>query len=275
MPDGKHSERLQKYLSSIGVGSRRQIDSWVVAGRVVVDGRVAKLGMKVGPENRIQIDGSDVRHWAIGSDHSSATRVLLYNKPEGLICSRKDPKGRPSVFEQLPIIRHGRWISVGRLDINTCGLLLFTNNGDLAQRLMHPSSKIEREYLCRVYGDISDSKIANLLKGQQMDGQIAKFLRIRRIRGEGRNTWYSVIVAEGRYREVRRLWESVGCAVSRLNRIRFGNIRLPRHLERGGWTELNRQLVGRLVNGMAFKDSDSGAMHATHQPIQHKSKSQK
>ncbi len=247
MTVGESTERLQKYLSSIGVGSRRQIDAWIVAGRITVDGKIAKPGVKVGSRNRICIDGSPVRQRNSRIGKSSQPRVLLYNKPEGEICTRKDPQGRPSVFRNLPNTGQGRWVSVGRLDINTCGLLLFTNDGDLAQRLMHPSSNLEREYLCRVYGGISASGINLLLQGRLMDGRMVRFLRVKRIHGKGRNVWYSVVVAEGRYREVRRLWESVGCTVSRLNRIRFGDIRLPRDLKIGNWIELDRNQVIRLM----------------------------
>ncbi len=250
MSDGTDTERLQKYLSSIGVGSRRQIDSWIVAGRITVDGKVAMPGTRVDSGNRIRIDGYPVRKRTSRIEKSSGPRVILYNKPEGEICTRKDPQGRPSVFSRFPKTRQGRWVTVGRLDINTRGLLLVTNDGDLAQALMHPSSNIEREYLCRVYGNISASKIELLLHGRKIEGRMIRFLRVKRIRGEGRNTWYSVIVGEGRYREVRRLWESVGCTVSRLNRIRFGDIHLPRNLRVGNWIELDRRKVVRLQDSL-------------------------
>lgn len=250
MSGGNNTERLQKCLSSIGVGSRRQIDAWIAAGRVAVDGKIAKLGTKVGPHHCIEIDGAVVRQKTSGPGPCSRIRVVLYNKPAGQICSRKDPLSRPTVFENLPSIKQGRWVAAGRLDINTQGLLLFTNDGELAQKLMHPSSSIEREYLCRVYGGISASTIALLQQGRKIDGCLVKFLRVKRIRGEGRNTWYSVVVGEGRYREVRRLWESAGCTVSRLIRIRFGDIQLPRNLKVGRWMELDRKQVGQLTSSM-------------------------
>lgn len=262
MPDGAGTERLQKYLSSIGVGSRRQIDSWIAAGRITVDGQVAMPGIRVGSGSRIQIDGDPIRRRIPRTGNSSAPRVILYNKPEGEICTRKDPQGRPSVFRNFPKIKQGRWVTVGRLDINTRGLLLVTSDGDLAQVLMHPSSDIEREYLCRVYGNVSASKISLLLRGRKIDGRVAKFLRVRRIRGEGRNTWYSVIVGEGRYREVRRLWESVGCTVSRLNRIRFGAIHLPRNLRAGNWVELDRKKVIRLKD--SFRQENVATRSSRH-----------
>ena len=239
MPGGNDSERLQKYLSRIGIASRRRIESWIAEGRISVDGKIAKPGERAGPGSHISIDGRPVRVRSALRGAAASTRVILYNKPEGEICSRSDARGRPSVFRRLPALRRGRWISVGRLDINTRGLLLFTNDGDLAHRLMHPSSSIEREYLCRVYGDVSAAMLDSLREGRTVDGRTVKFLRIRRARGEGRNTWFSVVVAEGRYREVRRLWESVGCTVSRLNRIRYGDIVLPRGLRPGDWVELD------------------------------------
>ncbi|MCY4227805.1 MAG: pseudouridine synthase [Gammaproteobacteria bacterium] len=261
MPDGASTERLQKYLSRIGVGSRRRIDSWIADGRITVDGKIATPGIRVTSGNRIRIDGSPIRGRISRTDKSSRPRVILYNKPEGEICTRNDPQGRPSVFRNFPKIKQGRWVTVGRLDINTRGLLLVTDDGDLAQALMHPSSNIEREYLCRVYGNISASKIDLLLKGRKIDGRKAKFLRVKRIRGEGRNTWYSAVVGEGRYREVRRLWESVGCTVSRLNRIRYGDIQLPRNLRVGNWVELDRKKVARLKDSLKQENVSTGSRH--------------
>ncbi len=247
MSNGKNIERLQKYLSGIGVGSRREIESWIQAGRISVNGKVAILGTKVGSEDTIRIDGRPIRSRTLQNEKSTRPRVILYNKPEGEICTRKDSQNRPSVFSKFPKLKGGRWILVGRLDINSCGLLLITNDGDFAQSLMHPSFDIEREYLCRVYGNVTPSKINSLLEGHELDGRMVKFLRVEKLRGQGRNAWFSVVVTEGRYREVRRLWESVGCTVSRLNRIRFGDIHLPRDLRVGKWAELDHQSVYRLM----------------------------
>ncbi|MCY4050507.1 MAG: pseudouridine synthase [Gammaproteobacteria bacterium] len=253
MPIRKNTERLQKYLSRLGVGSRREIDAWIEAGRISVNGKISILGTQVGSDDHIQIDGRPIRNRILRNEKSSRPRVLLYNKPEGEICTRKDPQNRPSVFSKFPRLKSGRWILVGRLDINSRGLLMITNNGDLAQSLMHPSFNNEREYLCRIYGNVTTSKINSLLQGRDLDGRLVKFQRVEKIRGQGRNMWFSVVVTEGRYREIRRLWKSVGCTVSRLNRIRFGEIRLPRDLRIGKWTELNHKSVYRLMQHIKQK----------------------
>ena len=233
--EGTSGIRLQKYLSDLGLGSRRQVESWIGEGRIRVDGRAAELGQKVGGRSRILLDGKPVRS---RSPVAGGARVIAYNKPEGEICSRDDPAGRPTVFRNLPRIRKARWVAVGRLDINTRGLLLFTTDGDLANRLMHPDTGLEREYLCRVFGDVDDAALGALRRGVDLDGERIAFRGITRQRGEGRNTWFRVVVAEGRYREVRRLWEAVGCRVSRLVRVRYGPVKLPRGLPPGGWAEL-------------------------------------
>ena len=239
-------ERLQKYLSGLGLGSRRKIDELIQAGKVRVNGRIAVPGERVTPNSQISVDGKPVRTQK-NRELAAATRVILYNKPEGEICSREDPGGRPTVFRNLPKLKSQRWISIGRLDINTSGLLLFTNDGDLANRLMHPSSGIEREYMCRVYGDVSRETVERLLAGIEIDDRTMRFLRVSRRRGEGRNSWFSVTLNEGRYREVRRLWEAVGCRVSRLTRIRYGKIQIPRGLKSGAWMELNNSQIQKLV----------------------------
>jgi 23S rRNA pseudouridine2605 synthase len=208
---------------------------------VSVDGQTATLGIKVDETSRIAIDGTNV------PEHSQASeqpRAILYHKPVGEICSRNDPKGRPSVFDRLPTLKTGRWVSVGRLDFNTTGLLLFTTDGDLAHRLMHPSFGMEREYLCRIRGEASPAQIEKLKKGVILGGQSCRFEQIRARRGASNHRWYEVMVQEGRYREVRRLWAAVGCTVSRLIRIRYGSIQLPKDLRAGCWVELDANNLG-------------------------------
>lgn len=236
--------RLQKFLADRGVGSRRKIESWIADGRIKVDGKPAQLGDRVDEKSKIKIDGRLVRTGQSQKD----SRVILYNKPEGEICSRDDPARRPTVFRNLPKLRGARWVAVGRLDINTRGLLLFTNNGELANRLMHPGSDIEREYMCRIFGRVDTGMLERLQSGIRIDGVEFKFKRIKRQRGEGSNTWYSVVVSEGRNREVRRLWEAVDCRVSRLVRIRYGGVTMPKNLRQGEWTELKSSAIDRLFS---------------------------
>lgn len=229
------SEKIQKILANAGLGSRRQIEGWLSEGRIIVNGEIAKLGDRMTPDAKVRIDGREVK---LIKSASQKTRVLLYHKPEGEICSRSDPEGRPTIFDHLPMLRNGRWISVGRLDFNTSGLLLLTNDGELANRLMHPSSEIEREYAVRVQGEVTPAMLKQLKKGVKLDDGIAHFETITDAGGEGTNHWYHVMVKEGRNRVVRRLWESQGVKVSRLIRVRFGDITLPRMLRKGRWAEL-------------------------------------
>lgn len=244
------SEKLQKVLARAGHGSRREIETMISAGRVSVDGKLATLGDRVESSKalKIRIDGHLV---SVAESTEEICRVLAYYKPEGELCTRNDPEGRPTVFDRLPKLRGARWIAVGRLDVNTCGLLLFTTDGELANRLMHPSREVEREYAVRVFGQVDDEKIKQLSRGVQLEDGPAAFKTLKFSGGEGINQWYTVTLTEGRNREVRRLWESVGVQVSRLIRTRYGDIDLPKGLPRGGWTELDltptnylRELVG-------------------------------
>ncbi|MBS6057989.1 MAG: 23S rRNA pseudouridine(2605) synthase RluB [Mixta calida] len=239
------SEKLQKVLARAGHGSRREIEAMISAGRISVDGKLATLGDRIEPNAtvKIRIDGHVV---SISESAQQVCRVLAYYKPEGELCTRNDPEGRPTVFDRLPRLRGARWIAVGRLDVNTCGLLLFTTDGELANRLMHPSREVEREYAVRVFGQVDDTKIRQLSQGVQLEDGPASFRTIKFTGGEGMNQWYSVTLTEGRNREVRRLWEAVGVQVSRLIRVRYGDITLPKGLPRGGWTELDLQPVNYL-----------------------------
>ena len=234
--DAPHAEpaRLQKVLAQAGIGSRREIEEWVVAGRITVNGLPAELGQKIGPGDRVKYNGKLVplRFTA------RTPRVLIYHKPEGEIVSREDPEGRPTVFERLPILRKGRWIAVGRLDFNTSGLLLFTDDGTLANRLMHPRYELEREYAVRLLGQLNDEQIESLTSGIQLEDGPARFHTLTDQGGEGVNHWYRVTLSEGRNREVRRMFEAVGLTVSRLMRVRYGPVSLPPRLKRGMWMEL-------------------------------------
>ncbi|MEX0447146.1 23S rRNA pseudouridine(2605) synthase RluB [Xenorhabdus sp. SGI246] len=244
------TEKLQKILARAGHGSRREIEGYIQQGRISVDGKIATLGdrVEVKPSTKIRFDG---RILNIKEPQKTVCRVLAYYKPEGELCTRHDPEGRPTVFDRLPKMQDARWIAVGRLDINTCGLLLFTTDGELANRLMHPSREVEREYAVRVFGEVDDAKLRQLKQGVQLEDGPASFKTISFKGGEGINQWYNVTLTEGRNREVRRLWEAVGVQVSRLIRVRYGDINLPKGLPRGGWAELGleqtnylRELVG-------------------------------
>ncbi|MGK2960077.1 MAG: 23S rRNA pseudouridine(2605) synthase RluB [Candidatus Malihini olakiniferum] len=240
------SEKLQKVLARAGHGSRREIEGIIEAGRMSVDGKIATLGdrVEVTQATRIRIDGHVV---SVKEAEKAVCRVLIYYKPEGELCTRSDPDGRPNVFDRLPKISGSRWVEVGRLDVNTSGLLLFTTDGDLANRLMHPSHEVEREYAVRVFGEVNKDKLKLLTKGVQLDNGHASFCTLRFIGGgEGLNQWYNVTLTEGSNREVRRLWEAVGIKVSRLIRVRYGDIPLPKGLHRGGWTEMLLKQINHL-----------------------------
>lgn len=242
-------EKLHKVLARAGLGSRRQMEEWITAGRVSVDGKVATLGDRAGEGAAIRVDGKLVpaeRLWGL------RRRVLAYNKPEGEVCTRSDPEGRPTIFDHLPGLRKGRWISVGRLDINTSGLILLTNDGELANRLMHPSGEIEREYAVRILGEAGPEVLERLRSGVVLEDGEARFERIVDAGGEGANHWYHVILREGRSREVRRLWESQGVTVSRLIRLRYGPVQLGRSLRRGRWEELELPAVAELSRAVGL-----------------------
>lgn len=236
---------MQKLLAAAGLGSRREIETWIAAGRVTVNGRVAKLGDRAAPADDVAVDGK-----ALNLFEKTAARVLLYHKPVGELVTRSDPEGRPTVFSRLPA---GRWIAVGRLDINSSGLLLLTDSGELANRLMHPRYGIEREYAARVQGRLGAEALEKLKLGVQLEDGVAAFTSIelmeKRAPAEGANRWYRVSLREGRNREVRRLFEAVGARVGRLIRLRYGPIELPRDLPAGRWLEIDSARVQGLLAG--------------------------
>lgn len=223
-------ERLHKLLAQAGYGSRRQIETWIQAGRVTVNGQPAAVGASVQGDETICIDGQPVRLNRVGE---RGYQVLLYHKPDGEVVTQKDPEGRPTVFEHLPRPKGGKWIAVGRLDINSSGLLLFTNDGELANGLMHPSAQVEREYAVRVRGEVTPEILTRLTRGVELEDGPARFKAIQERGGTGSNQWFHVILSEGRNREVRRLWASQGITVSRLMRVRYGPLALPPQLRRG------------------------------------------
>lgn len=228
-------ERLQKVLANAGFGSRREIEKQIAAGEVTVNGQVARLGDRVTPADTIILGRTKVGAWRL---QKKPAQTIIYNKPEGELVTRDDPGGRPTVFHQLPKLVGSRWIAVGRLDLNTSGLLLFTTDGELANRLMHPSQLIEREYAVRVHGEVTDEKLQTLVNGVELEDGPARFEDIVESGGEGRNRWFHVVIMEGRNREVRRLWESVDLQVNRLKRVRFGPIFLDSSVAVGRHREL-------------------------------------
>ena len=243
MPAG---ERLQKLLAAAGFGSRREIETWIVAGRVKVRGQVAKLGDRAGPGDVVSLDGKEIK---IGASKGTP-RVIAYHKPIGELVTRSDPEGRATVFDQLPKLSPGRWVAIGRLDLNSSGLLLFTDSGELANQLMHPRREIEREYEVRVQGGLDAEAIRRLLDGVELDDGSARFKRLETIQGRkdtGSNRWYRAVLAEGRNREVRRMVEAAGGRVSRLMRVRFGPVVLPLDLPAGRARELGSAAVAEIV----------------------------
>jgi 23S rRNA pseudouridine2605 synthase len=251
-PSHLRGERIQKVLAAAGHGSRRAIEAMIAAGKVNVNGRPAELGQRVRRSDRIAVGGHLVR----GRFDEAHDRVLMYHKPAGEIVSAADPEGRPSVFEQLPRLRAGRWIAIGRLDFNSSGLLLLTSSGELAARLMHPRYEIERAYAVRVSGALSEGQRERLLKGVDLEDGRASFERVEVGGGEGVNRWYNVALLEGRNREVRRMFEAVGLTVSRLIRTRFGPIGLPRELPRGRWRDLTDREIGLLEQLVGLNTAD-------------------
>ena len=244
------SEKLQKVLARVGLGSRRYMEEVIAAGRVSVNGQIAQVGERIEPGDELRIDGRKV---AFQIEDEIRRRVIIYYKPEGEICSRSDPENRPTVFEQLPAIPGDRWVMVGRLDINSTGLLLFTNDGELANRLMHPSNEIEREYAVRVMGEVTPQIKNTMLKGVVLDDGPAKFESFSELGGDGINRWFQVVVKEGRNREVRRIFESQGLKVSRLLRTRYGTVILPRELRTGRWIELDKNDIDNLTKAVELK----------------------
>lgn len=265
-------EKIQKVLARAGYGSRREIEGWIEAGRIKVNRKLAKLGDRIGPGDHVSLDGKLLTRL----HHAPRRRVIAYHKPVGEVCTRQDPEGRPTIFQHLPRIQNSRWIAVGRLDINTCGLLLLTTDGELANRLMHPSSEIEREYAVRVLGEATAEKLQQLQQGVMLEDGMANFDRILDSGGEGSNHWFHVTLKEGRNREVRRMWEAVGLKVNRLIRIRYANIELGRKLRPGKWRDLEAAEIETLLQQVGLapqpkREKDDRGGRRTHKGRRHKS----
>jgi len=253
-------ERLHKVMATAGLGSRRALEKQIAAGKVQVNGGPAKLGQNVQEGDHINFEG---RRWMVVS-RPVRHRTLIYNKPEGEVTSRSDPQGRPTVFDKLPRVRNGRWIAIGRLDINTTGLLLLTTDGEFAHAMMHPSSNVDREYACRIRGEASEEQLRQLKEGVELDDGPASFSDIQPAGGSGENHWYHVTIMEGRNREVRRLWRSVGLYISRLKRVRYGAAFLPKRLRMGQWSEVSPTDHEVLREDIGLAASGSGL--SLHQP---------
>jgi 23S rRNA pseudouridine2605 synthase len=247
------SEKLHKVLADAGVGSRRDMEELIISGRVSVNGEPAHVGQRVMPTDQVRINGKPLQRRVSAA---RPPRVLLYYKPAGEIVSQDDPENRPTVFDRLPKVSGARWIAVGRLDFNTEGLLILTTSGELANRLMHPRFEIEREYAVRVLGELSDDQHRRLLTGVELDDGQARFSKCESAGGEGANRWYRVVIAEGRNREVRRMFSTVGIEVSRLMRIRYGSVQLPRGLSRGRYQELSPEWVQAWLNDLGIGSQD-------------------
>lgn len=265
------SEKLQKALARLGLGSRRQMEEVIKSGRVSINGDTASIGDRVSQGDDIRVDGRLIRYTA---ESEKRRRVLAYYKPEGEICSAHDPEGRPTVFERLPKLSHDRWVMVGRLDINSTGLLLFTNDGELAHRLMHPSSEIVREYAVRVLGEVTPEIARTLTTGVMLDDGMAQFEDIKEGGGDGVNKWYHVKLKEGRNREVRRLFESQGLTVSRLLRTRYGSFALPTTLRTGRFIELDKKDIAQLIDQVNLRPRHGTGLYGMakrkQERIQHK-----
>ncbi len=242
----QQGERLQKVLAQAGIGSRREMEEWIEAGRVSVNGEVAQLGMRVAEGDKVKVDGRLLRLKL--EAEPKMPRVLLYHKQEGEIVSRDDPEGRDSVFDVLPKLRGQKWIAIGRLDFNTSGLLIFTTSGELANRLMHPRFEVEREYAVRVQGEMTPDQMKQMTsKGLELEDGVVKFAKLSDEGGEGFNHWYRIVIKEGRNREVRRTFEALGLPVSRLMRVRFGIVNLPPRIKRGMLAELGEGEVRAIL----------------------------
>jgi len=262
------SEKLQKILANAGVGSRREMERWIQAGRVSINGKVATLGDRAEIGEQIRVDGNLVKY----DKDDFVCRVLMYNKPEGEICTNSDPEGRATVFDRLPPLRNGRWIAVGRLDLNTSGLLLFTNDGELANRLMHPKHQVQRHYAVRVFGAVSQAMITNMTKGVELEDGLAKFddVRLRVAAEDSINQWFDVTLAEGRNREVRRLWESQEVQVSRLIRLQYGPVELPKRLPQGAWVEAELDVVNALRKSVQLPSEQQTVLGIHDSELDHK-----
>jgi len=244
-------ERLQKVLANAGFGSRREIETWIKAGRIKVNGKVADLGLRITGNEHIQLDERPIKSTRLSAPER---QVIIYNKPEGELVTRADPEGRATVFSRLPKLKKGRWIAVGRLDINSSGLLLFTTDGELANRLMHPSHLIEREYSVRVLGNVTEEMLKSMTDGIELEDGLARFEHIVESGGTGANRWFHVVIMEGRKREVRRLWEAAGATVSRLIRVRFGPIVMGNRLFTGKSRPLEADELKKLLKVVGLKD---------------------
>ena len=249
------TEKLQKVLARAGFGSRREIETWIAKGRIKVNGKVAVIGDRVTDDDKIIVDGKKL---APQKKIREDRRVILYNKPENEVSTRSDPEGRRTVYDKLPPLKHGRWVSVGRLDLNTSGLMLFTTDGELANKLMHPSSQIEREYAVRILGDVTLEMVQEMHKGVIIEDHLCRFTDIQHYGGEGVNQWYHVVLLEGRNREVRKLWESQGVKVSRLKRVRFGPLFIPSSVVKGRFNELGKTEIEKLLK-LVNRESEAPA----------------
>lgn len=271
---GKHmgsnalNPKLHKVLAEAGVGSRREMEDLIISGRVSVNGEPAHIGQRVGQKDQVRVNGRLIARPNV----KKPPRVILYHKPAGEIVSHDDPQGRSNVFARLPKMRVGKWLSVGRLDLNTEGLLILTTSGDLANRMMHPRYGAEREYAVRVFGEVDDAKLAQLREGIQLEDGMAQFGMLEFLGGEGSNRWYRVTLHEGRNREVRRMFEAVGLTVSRLIRTRFGDVVLPNTLRRGRWEELEPDTVTALMVQIGLlRDEEDDDEPDERQPVSHDS----
>lgn len=265
---GEPTQKLHKVLAQAGIGSRRAMEQWIIEGKVTVNGAVATLGMRVGPQDEIRVGRRTVR-WPAADQ---LPRVLLYHKPEGEIVSREDPDGRATVFEGLPRLRGAKWLPVGRLDYNTCGLLIFTTSGDLANRMMHPRFGLEREYAVRILGQLTPEQVARLRAGIELSDGPARCEALEDEGGEGSNHWYRLVLKEGRNRVVRRMFEALGLTVSRLMRVRFGIVALPPRLKRGQSSELTTEETRQLMDWLNLSPQQPASGRAAPAPAEKRSR---